>query len=116
MPEKVWAHYPAKGPLVAKIESNNSLLKKPAWNWTLKYNGWPFSAEWLSAAFDYNKSPFFQSYMEIVVEPKQRRVRLLAYGIHGPLTWEDLEMSGGVKPTAARPTDAVQWVLPLRNH
>ena len=114
MPEKVWAHYPAKAPLVAKIEANNNFLKKPAWHWTKQYNGWPFSAEWLSAAFDYNTAPFFQSYMEVVVEPAQRRVRLLAHGINGPLTWADMEMSGGVKPETAGPEDPVEWIIPMR--
>jgi 3',5'-cyclic AMP phosphodiesterase CpdA len=114
MPEKIWAHYPAQAPLVQKIEANNSFVKKPAWIWTKKYNGWPFSAEWLSAAFDYNNAPFFQSYMEVKVEPKQHRVRLLAYGINGPLTWGDMEMSGGVKPAGAKESDPVEWVISMK--
>jgi hypothetical protein len=114
MPENVWAHYPAQAPLVQKIEANNNFLKKPACIWTKKYNGWPFSAEWLSAAFDYNNAPFFQSYMEVVVEPRLHRVRLLAYDINGPLTWGDMEMSEGVKPANAKPTDKVEWIIPMR--
>jgi hypothetical protein len=52
--------------------------------------------------------------MEVKVEPKQHRVRLLAYGINGPLTWGDMEMSGGVKPAGAKESDPVEWVIPLR--
>jgi uncharacterized membrane protein HdeD (DUF308 family) len=114
MPEKVWAHYPAKAPLVAKIEANNNFLKKPAWHWTKQYNGWPFSAEWLSAAFDYNKAPFFQSFMEVKVDPAKNEVRLIAYGVNGPLTWGEMEMSEGVKPAGKQASDPVQWVFPLK--
>lgn len=114
MPEKVWAHYPAQAPLVQKIESHNGWLKRPAWNWTKKYDGWPFSAEWLSAAFDYNVAPFFQSFMEVRVERSQKRIRLLAYTAQGPLTWQELEKSEGVMPTGAKPEDAVEWIFPMQ--
>jgi uncharacterized membrane protein HdeD (DUF308 family) len=114
MPEKVWAHYPAKEPLVAKIEKHNQLVKKPFWYWTKQYNGWPFSAEWLSAAFDYNKAPFFQSFMEVKVDPAKNEVRLIAYGVNGPLTWGEMEMSEGVKPAGKQASDPVQWVFPLK--
>jgi 3',5'-cyclic AMP phosphodiesterase CpdA len=114
MPEKVWAHYPAYDPLVQKIEANNNFLKKPAWVWTKKYNGWPFSAEWLSAAFDYNQAPFFQSFMEVSVEPKLNRVRLLAYGIHGPLTWGEMEKSEGLRPAGKTDQDHVEWIFSMR--
>lgn len=113
MPEKVWAHYPAREPLVQKIESQNSWVKKPFWKWTKLYNGWPFSAEWLSAAFDYNVAPFFQSFFEIKVEQSKRQIRLLAYSQSGPLTWQALEKSGGVKPEGASDTDQVEWIVKM---
>ncbi len=114
IPEKVWAHYPATVPLVDKIEKNNNMLRRPAWKWTKIYNGWPFSAEWLSAAFDYNVAPFFQSFFEIRVEPSKNQVRLLPYTVHGPLTWADMDISSGVKPDSAAMTTPVQWVFPLK--
>jgi hypothetical protein len=89
-------------------------VKKPFWYWTKQYNGWPFSAEWLSAAFDYNKAPFFQSFMEVKVDPARNEVRLIAHGVNGPLTWAEMEMSAGVKPANAQPGDTVQWIFPLR--
>jgi hypothetical protein len=49
----------------------------------------------------------------VVVEPAQRRVRLLAHGINGPLTWAEMEMSGGVRPEGTRPQDPVQWVIAM---
>lgn len=113
MPEKVWAHYPGREPLVQKIESQNNWVKKPFWKWTKLYNGWPFSAEWLSAAFDYNVAPFFQSFMEVKVELSKRQIRLLAYSQSGPLTWQELEKSGGVKPESAGDNDQVEWIVKM---
>ncbi len=67
-----WAYYPAKAQVVAKIEATTPLWKRPAWWWTTRLNGWPFSTEWLSAAFDVNVAPFYQSFMEVRVEPSAR--------------------------------------------
>jgi hypothetical protein len=88
-------------------------VKKPFWKWTKLYNGWPFSAEWLSAAFDYNVAPFFQSFMEVKVEQSKRQIRLLAYSQSGPLTWQELEKSGGVKPKGAGDNDQVEWIVKM---
>ncbi len=114
MAVKVWAHYPASAPLINKIESNIGRLKRPAWIWTKKYNGWPFSAEWLSAAFDYNKSPFFQSFMEIQVDPAKNKVRLIAHGIRGELKWSEMEYSKGVKPAGVSADASVKWEFTLK--
>jgi Calcineurin-like phosphoesterase len=114
MPEKVWAHYPPAAPFINKIEANNSWIKRPAWIWTKKYNGWPFSAEWLSAAFDYNKAPFFQSFMEIEINPSQNKIKLKAMGINGPLKWSEMEYSKGLKPAELPADAAVEWQFPLK--
>ena len=114
MVQKVWAHYPAAAPLIKKIEANNSILKQPAWYWTKTHNGWPFSAEWLSAAFDYNKAPFFQSFVEVKVEPSKNKVTVIAYGPKGPLKWSDMEYSEGAKPTNATNTSPVEWTFSLK--
>jgi len=114
MPEKVWAHYPAAAPIIDKIEKNTGVLKRPAWIWTKKYNGWPFSAEWLSAAFDYNKAPFFQSFMEIQVDPVHNKVILKAHGINGPLHWSDMEYSPGLKAAGVSDDAEVEWEFPLK--
>ena len=74
---------------------------------------WPFSAEWLSAAFDYNVAPFFQSFVEVRVEPSAGRVRLLPWGVHGRLRWSDLVTSPGLRPDGVRPESPVEWTLPL---
>lgn len=113
MPEKVWAHYPAAAPLISKIDSFTGNLKRPAWYWTKKFNGWPFSAEWLSAAFDYNRAPFFQSFVEVRVEVSQNRLRIIPHGIYGRLTWAEIEKSEGVKPVNVPDTALAEWVFPL---
>jgi len=108
-----WAHYPASAPLIQKIDQRNNILKKPAWLWTKKYNGWPFSAEWLSAAFDYNVAPFFQCYMEVVVDPPNNAIHFLAYGPNGPLHWSDLDYSNTVRSPDLPKNTNVEWVFPL---
>lgn len=113
-PTKDWAIYPSREPLMHKIDSLTPALKYPAWVWLKKYNGYPFSAEWLSAAFDYNQAPYFQSFMEIKVERSRNRIRLIPYGIHGQLHWSDLEYGGVGKPASAKDSDLAEWILPMR--
>jgi len=112
-PAKDWAIYPSRGPLIYKIDSLTPKWKYPAWMWLKKYNGYPFSAEWLSAAFDYNQAPYFQSFMEIKVERSRNRIRLIPYGIHGQLRWKDLEFGGLGKPSDSN-NYFVEWILPIQ--
>jgi 3',5'-cyclic AMP phosphodiesterase CpdA len=112
-PTKDWAIYPAREPLVQKIDSLTPRWKYPAWVWLKKYNGYPFSAEWLSAAFDYNQAPYFQSFLEIKIEKSRNRIRLIPYGIHGQLRWSDFEYGGMTKPANASDDSLVEWVLPM---
>lgn len=114
-PTEDWAIYPSREPLMHKIDSLTPRWKYPAWVWLKKYNGYPFSAEWLSAAFDYNQAPYFQSFMEIKVEKSMNRVRLIPYGIHGQLRWSDLEYGGMGKPESASKDDLVEWTLSMVN-
>ncbi|MBK9331452.1 MAG: metallophosphoesterase [Ignavibacteria bacterium] len=113
MPEKEWAHYPATEPLVKKIEDNNNILKAPAWYWTKNLGGWPFNPEFLSAAFDYNKSPFFQSFFEIKIEPSKGTVSLIPYGVNGQLKWKDIETSDNVRPPDKSMDSTAEWVFPM---
>ena len=112
-PTKDWAIYPAREPLMQKIDSLTPRWKYPAWVWLKKYNGYPFSAEWLSAAFDYNQAPYFQSFLEVKMEKSRNRIRLIPYGIHGQLRWSDFEYDGMTKPANADEDSFVEWVLPM---
>jgi hypothetical protein len=59
-------------------------------------------------------APFFQSFIEVRVEPSAARVRLLPWGVHGRLRWVDLEASPGWWPSTKDPHDLAEIVLPMR--
>jgi uncharacterized membrane protein HdeD (DUF308 family)/3',5'-cyclic AMP phosphodiesterase CpdA len=106
-----WAFYPNRDQVVSKVEATTPAWKRPAWWWTRRIGAWPFSAEWLSAAFDANVAPFYQSFIEVRVEPSKDRIRLLPYGVRGRLRRGDLEASGD-GPGAGVLADApVEWVV-----
>ncbi len=108
-----WAYYPAKAQVVAKIDATTPVWKRPLWWWTTRLDGWPFSTEWLSAAFDVNVAPFYQSFMEVRVEPSRGRIRLIPYGVHGRLRWSDLDASPNAMDGAQRKSP-VEWVVPMQ--
>jgi hypothetical protein len=66
----------------------------------------------MSAAFDYNTAPFFQSFVEVRVEASAGRVRLLPYGVHGRLRWRDLSHSPNLRPDGVGAADPVEWIVP----
>jgi len=108
---KDYAFYPSKAPLVKKIEENTAWYKYPSWWWTKHLNGWPFSAEWLSAMFDYNVAPFFQSFMEIKVEQSKKRIMLIPYSNNGRLKWSDITSTAGARPVNVSPNDLIEWII-----
>jgi uncharacterized membrane protein HdeD (DUF308 family)/3',5'-cyclic AMP phosphodiesterase CpdA len=114
MPTADYAFFPAHKPLVKKIDDLTAWYKYPAWWYTKKFNGWPFSAEWLSAAFDYNQAPFFQSFMEIRVERSQNRIRLIPYSNKGRLKWTDITSVGAAGNVEK--TGFVEWLIPIVNN
>lgn len=105
-----WAYYPSRADVVAKITATTPWWKRPAWWWTTRAGAWPFSAEFVSAAFDVNAAPFYQSFVEIRVEPSKRRLRVIPYGVHGRLRWADLD-SAGLAPAEADAAAPVEWVI-----
>lgn len=113
MPSDEWAFYPPTAPLVAKIEAHNAFWKVPLWWWTRELEAWPSAPEWLSAAFDYNVAPFFQSFFEVRVEPSTDRVRLRPWGVHGRLRWSDLQASPGIRPEGIPADDPIEWTFDL---
>ena len=113
MPTKDYAFYPSHDPMVKKIRENTAWYKEPAWWWTNKLNGWPFSAEWLSAMFDYNVSPFFQSLIEVKVMPSKKQIVLIPYSNHGRLKWNDVTSTKGARPAGAGMDDFIEWTFPM---
>ncbi len=108
-----WAHYPGRKAVSDKIAAESPWWKRPAWWWTTEFDAWPFSAEWLSAIFDYNVAPFFQSFVEVKVEPSQHRVRVIPYGVHGRLTWAEISMANVLGSTRPDPKAFVEWIIPM---
>jgi len=106
-----WAYYPNRQEVVGKIATTTPWWKWGAWIWTREFGAWPSSPEWLSAMFDYNVAPFFQSFVVVTVDPAGRSVTIRPWGIHGPLTWKDLERSAQVMPAGASLDQAVAWVI-----
>ena len=110
-----YAFYPRKDQLDAKIRNELPLWKTPFLKWMDWFGGYPSSVETLSGVFDFNRAPFFQSFMEVKVERSQRRVRLLLYGVNGQLRWRDIQVGGQTKPVDKSDDDFVEFIAPLKN-
>ncbi len=80
---------------------------------TRQFGAWPVTAEWLSAMFDYNVAPFFQSFVEVRVELSASRTLLRPYGIRGRLTWGDLASSESIRPPGVTSETPVEWIVPM---
>ena len=65
----------------------------------------------MSAVFDFNRAPFFQSFIEVRVERSRGRVVFAVIGVDGPLRWKDVQ-SGGFDP-AHQPEEPVELIVPM---
>lgn len=108
-----WAIYPSKSDVTSKIESGTPWWKWPAWWWTKHAGAWPFSAEFLSAAFDSNIAPFYQSFVEVQINPAARKITIKPYGVHGRLRWRDFQASNPPPGEARDGGGFVEWVIPV---
>ena len=84
-----------------KTEGTVPVWKRPVWIWTEKFRGLPFSAEWLSAAFDVNVAPFYQSFIEVRVNVSQGLVPVIPHGVHAT--------AAGPNPTATPLASCQRW-------
>jgi hypothetical protein len=108
-----WAFHPTTAQVAEKIRATLPFWKRPLWWWSHYLAAWPFSVEWLSAAFDVNVAPFYQSFVEVRVEPSAGRVRMRPYGVDGRLRWSALQASPGLIPAGTSPDDLVEWTVPI---
>jgi hypothetical protein len=108
-----WAFYPTTAQVTGKVRATLPPWKTPFWWWSWYLKAWPYSVEWLSGAFDVNVAPFYQSFVEVRVEPSSGRVRLRPYGIDGRLRWADLQTSAQLRPPGVAPEEPVEWSVPL---
>jgi len=108
-----WAFYPRTDAVEAKLRAETPLWKWPFLVWLNRFDGWPLSVETLSGAFDFNRAPFFQSFMEVRVEGSRNQVRFVLHGVNGPLRWRDLQIGGEVVPAGQGPDDPAEWAMPM---
>jgi uncharacterized membrane protein HdeD (DUF308 family) len=110
-----WAFYPRTDRLQAKLDGETPLWKQPFWQWIKWLKGWPVSVETLSGLFDFNRAPFFQSFMEVRVERSKARIVLNLHGAEGPLRWRDLQVGGALPPPEATRDDFVEFIVPFES-
>ncbi|HEY8558945.1 MAG TPA: metallophosphoesterase [Pyrinomonadaceae bacterium] len=109
-----YAFYPRTDELTAKINRETPFWKMPFYWWMKWLHGYPFDDEMVSGAFDFNRAPYFQSFLEVSVERSQNRVRFLLYGANGQLRWRDIQTGGAVVPAGKSPEDPVEFIAPLQ--
>jgi uncharacterized membrane protein HdeD (DUF308 family) len=110
----LWTHFPRTDAIIAKLDDQTPAWKWPLWLWVRDYSGWPFNGYIMSAAFDHNKAPFFQSFVEVQVLNSKDEVRLIARGANGPLGWRDLENFRAVIPAGKAEDDPVEFIVKMR--
>ena len=52
-------------------------------------------------------------FVEVRLEPSKNRIRLIPYGVHGRLRWNEMELSPSAVSPSARPEEFVEWSVPL---
>jgi len=109
------AFYPKEEKIVEKLNSETPWWKKPVWVWTRDYSAWPFTAETMAPSFNFNKAPFYQSFMEIRYEGSKGQIVLIPYGNSGPLSWKDLQMFGNVIPDNQDENNPAEFRIPITN-
>jgi uncharacterized membrane protein HdeD (DUF308 family) len=109
----VYSFYPRTDAVSAKLEAETPAWKWPAWWWVKRFGAWPFSVELLSGMFDFNRAPFFQSFIEVRVERSRRRVVFALIGVDGPLRWQDVQTSATEESSGRAPGDPVEFVVPM---
>ncbi len=107
------AIYPSADAVIAKLDAQTPGWKRPLWFWLKRLGAWPSSPEALAGVFDFNRAPFFQSFVEVRVEGSADAVRLIPHGVSGPLRWRDLQLTGQVRPSGKGEDDPVEFTVPL---
>ena len=85
----------------------------PLWLWVKHASAWPFSGYIMSAAFDHNNAPYFQSFVEIQVLNSKDEVRFLPHGANGRLRWRDLENFHALMPAGEAEDNPVEFVVKM---
>jgi hypothetical protein len=107
------AFYPRTNVVIDKLDRETPALKVPLWEWVKHFKAWPFTAETLASAFNYNFAPYLQSFVEVRVEGSKDRVVLIPHGANGPLRWRELEAFGTLVPDDKSGEDTVEFIIPM---
>ena len=110
-----FAIYPSTNDINAKLDRETPIWKQPFLQWMRLFGGYPFDSEMVSGAFDFNRAPFFQSFLEVRVENSMQRVRFVLHGVNGPLRWSDLRTGGAARPPGTRDEDLVEFIAPIQS-
>jgi uncharacterized membrane protein HdeD (DUF308 family) len=109
----VWTYFPRKDAVIAKLDAQTPLWKQPLWLWVKHFAAWPFSGYIMSAAFDHNRAPFFQSFVEVQVHNSKDEVRLVPHCANGRLRWGDLENYQALMPAGKTKDDQVEFIIKM---
>jgi uncharacterized membrane protein HdeD (DUF308 family) len=107
------AFYPRTDVLIDKLDRETPTWKAPLWQWVKHLKAWPFAAETLAPAFDYNHAPYLRSFVEVRVEGSKDLVHLIPHGVSGPLRWRELETYGALVPADLSAEAAVEFIIPM---
>jgi uncharacterized membrane protein HdeD (DUF308 family) len=107
------AYYPRKDAVIDKLDRETPTWKIPLWQWTKHFKGWPFTAETLAPAFDYNRAPYLHSFVEVRVERSKNEVRLIPHGATGLIRWRELDTFGAIVPATKSGDDTVEFIVPM---
>lgn len=107
------AFYPRTDQVNDKLDRETPLWKQPFLLWMRGLGGYPFDSEMVSGAFDFNKAPFFQSFVEVRVERSNNRIRFILHGVNGPIKWKDIQATPDLIPPDAAPDGNVEFTAPL---
>jgi uncharacterized membrane protein HdeD (DUF308 family) len=109
----VWTYFPRKDAIIDKLDAQTPFWKMPLWLWLKHFSAWPFSGYIMSAAFDHNKAPYFQSFVEIQVLNSKDEVRFLPHSANGLLRWRDLENFQALMPAGKTEDDRVEFIIKM---
>jgi uncharacterized membrane protein HdeD (DUF308 family) len=109
----VWTYFPRKDAVITKLDAQTPAWKMPLWLWVKHFSAWPFSGYIMSAAFDHNKAPYFQSFVEVQVRNSKDEVGFLPHCASGRLRWRDLENFRALMPAGKTADDFVEFIVKM---
>jgi uncharacterized membrane protein HdeD (DUF308 family) len=113
-PVKECGFYPRADALTTSLDTHTPAWKRPLWFWVKHLDAWPSSPEAVASAFNYDRAPFFQSFMEVCVQGSSNTVRFWLYGANGRLRCSDLHVHMDQIPNGRTTNDFVEFSFPLR--